>query len=108
MSKRYSVNFRTGQPHDLNKADFDRLRKMTRLFSWKANRPTRLTIKPEYTGWIEDKEFRFQEKLTGRVTRFVRSPEDSCARVERLCAHDNPNYIRDPELRDREIARQYA
>lgn len=108
MSKKYSVNFRTGQPHDLNKADFDRLRKMVRLFTWKANRPTRLTIKPEYTGWIEDKEFRFQEKLTGKVTRFIRSPEDSCSRVERLCASQNPQFIRDEVERTREIARQYA
>lgn len=108
MSGNYSVNLRRGDPHDVNKADFDRLRKMPMLFNWKPNRPKRLTLKPEYIGWMEGREFRFQEKLTKRITRYVPSPEDSCVATERRCAVHDRRYIRDDNERQREVAKQYS
>lgn len=81
---------------------------MTRLFRWTKTKPERLRLNGAYVGWIEGNEMRFQEKVSGAVTRYVRSPEDSVMRVERQCAVHDPRYIRDDRLRQLEIQKDYA
>lgn len=105
MSKKYSVNFRSGNIEDVSKSEFDRLRGMARLFVY-HERKKRLTLRPAYFSWCENGEWKFQEKETGRVITW-RSPEDSCARVERLCACQSSSYIRDEAERRLQIQLDY-
>lgn len=106
MSQKYSVNFRSGV-EDVSRVEFDRLRRMPRLFAYHEKKK-RLTLKPAYFAWKQEREWKFQEKETGRITIWQRSPEDSCARVERLCSSQDPRYIRDDAERQRQIQRDYA
>lgn len=110
MSKQYSVDFRwAGGPVDVRKSEFDRLRGHARIFEVRS-KGMRLRIRSQYFAWRNaEGEVQFQEKDSGRIIgRYIPSPEDSAARVERLCSAQDPRYIRDDRLRQLEIQRDYA
>lgn len=106
--QQYLVRLGAKQLIAVSPSEFARLRGMKRLFEWHKNKPERLRLNAAYVGWIEGNEMRFQEKVTGKIARYVRSPEDSCARIERLCSAQDPRYIKDDRLRQREVERQYS
>lgn len=106
MSQAYSVDFKSGNIEPMSKSEFDRFRAMARLFKYNEKKK-RLTLKPEYFAWQENREWKFQEKETGKIITW-RSPEDSCAKVERLCSAQHPQFIRDDVERQRQIQRDYC